>query len=219
MENTYPPKHKSSFFVSLEGIEGSGKSTQIQALKDFFEAQGLRTINVREPGGTKLGEKIRETILSQEEKISEISELFLFAASRAHLLNTIILPELAKPNTVIIADRYIDSSIAYQGIARGLGVETVIKLHEFAPLNFLPDLTFYLEIDLATSFARQASRGNTQDYFEKENTEFYQKLISGYEKARELFPQRITTIDASQTPEAITKEIHRIAAQKLGLKF
>lgn len=218
MENTYSKKHSSSFFISLEGIEGSGKSTQIQSLKDFFDSKNMRTIHVREPGGTKLGEKIRETILTQDEKISEISELFLFAASRAHLLNTIILPELEKPNTVVIADRYIDSSIAYQGFARGLGAETVIKVHEFSPLNFLPDLTLYLEIDLETSFKRQEARGNTRDYFEKENASFHQKLIQGYEKARELFPKRIVTIDASQTPDAVKEEIQKVITHKLGMK-
>lgn len=219
MENTYAKKHNSSFFISLEGIEGSGKSTQIQSLKSLFEASKYRTVLVREPGGTKLGEKIRETILGLDEKVCEISELLLFAASRANLLEKVILPELAKPNTVVIADRYIDSSIAYQGMARGLGAETVIKVHEFGPLKTMPDLTLYLEIDLETSYQRQDARGQTKDYFEKENAPFYEKLISGYEKARELFPKRIVTIDASRSPEEIKEEIRQNLNQKLGTSF
>lgn len=213
----YPNKHKTSLFLSLEGIEGSGKSTQIKFIQDFLEKNHMRVINLREPGGTELGEKIRDIILTSTSKITEISELYLFAASRAHLLNTIILPELQKEKTVVIADRYFDSSLAYQGMARALGVDTVIKAHEVYPLNIMPDITFYLAIDLETSFQRQDKRGQLKDYFEKENHAFYQKLIKGYEKANDLFKDRIVKIDATQSSEKVSHQIEYFLKKKLEI--
>lgn len=214
----HPNKHVTSLFLSLEGIEGSGKSTQIKEIKSYFEKLNYRVICLREPGGTELGEKIRELILTSTTKITETSELLLFAASRAHLLNTVIIPELSKEKTVVILDRYFDSTIAYQGMARGLGVEAVINTHKLSPLDFMPDLTFYLEIDLKTSFARQDKRGQEKDYFEKETENFYKKLIEGYEKAASLFPQRIQKIDATKSASIVTKEIETILNKKLGTK-
>ena len=202
-----PPSSPSSYFLSFEGIEGSGKSTQLKTLKIYLEGLGLRVIVLREPGGTTFGEKLREAILASKEALHPAAEAYLFASSRAQLLNQVILKELSKEKTIVICDRYIDSSIAYQGHARGLGAGTILKIHELPPLNFLPHQTYYLDIDLEISFERQQIRGGQKDYFESENKDFYQKLIEGFEEASLLFPSRIKKIDGRREEERVFADI------------
>jgi dTMP kinase len=209
------PETPGSFFISLEGIEGSGKSTQIQNLETFALESGLRVLTLREPGGTMFGEKLREAILTSQTPLSPLAECHLFLASRAQLLTEKILPFLLVPGSLVILDRYIDSTLAYQARARNLGLETVLTLHQHNPLNLLPHRTYYLDIDLETSQARQAHRGQVKDYFEKEKTEFYQKLWLGYREMAQLFPERIKTINGFQTPGEVTLEI----AQDFKEKF
>ena len=196
---TKAPKAKGSFFLSIEGIEGSGKSSQMEAIKSYLESIGKKVILTREPGGTIFGELLRESILTSSVEISPVAEAHLFAAARAQHLFEKILPALLTPNTIVMADRFIDSSLAYQGSARKLGLETVLKLHENGPLNILPDVTFYFAIDYETSLERQNLRGSQKDYFEKNNKQFYLDLIEGYEKAFNLFSDRIKKIDATQS--------------------
>lgn len=193
----------SSLFLSLEGIEGSGKSTQIKHLSDFLTNRGYRVLCLREPGGTLFGEGLRAAILESKEPLHPLAEAYLFASSRSQLLKEKILPFLAQEKSVVILDRYIDSSIAYQGFARGLGLETIVNIHSPAPLNIMPNRTFYLDIDLQTSMERQDQRGNPKDYFEKENHEFYQKLIAGYKECAKVFSKRIMTIDATQNIDQV----------------
>lgn len=200
-------KHPSSLFMSFEGIEGSGKTTQIQNLKTNLEAKGFTVTCLREPGGTKFGEGLRELILGSEEKIAPLSEALLFASSRAQLLTNIILPKLKETKNVVILDRYIDSSFAYQGKARGLGIDTIKDIHSHYPLSVMPDITFYLKIDLETSLKRQDSRGNAKDYFEKEKNEFYKQLISGFDECHKLFQDRIKVIDAEKPIDEVSQEI------------
>ncbi len=213
----HPPSSPSSYFLSFEGIEGSGKSTQLKSLKLYLEGLGFRVIVLREPGGTTFGEKLREAILASEQALHPIAEAYLFASSRAQLLNQVILKELSKEKTVVICDRYIDSSIAYQGHARGLGAETILKIHELPPLNFLPHQTYYLDIDLKTSFERQKLRGGKKDYFESENKEFYQKLIEGFKEASRLFSNRIKTIDGSLKEQSVSAEIQNYVNKLLDI--
>jgi dTMP kinase len=208
---------KESFFLSFEGIEGSGKSTQIQKLSAYFESLGFNVLVLREPGGSVFGEKLREALLTSNVPLHPMAEAFCFAASRSQLLTEKVLPHLNQKKSIVILDRYMDSSIAYQGFARGLGLETIAKLHEYPPLNHRPDLTLYLRIDLKTSEERQRLRGNEKDYFEKENQQFYQKLIDGYDACAAHFPERIQTIDASTNQEAVFQEIKKICQIKLGL--
>lgn len=196
-----------SFLISFEGIEGSGKSTQIKKLTEYFIAQGKEVTYYREPGGTDFGEKLRSAILNSSTQINPLAEANLFAASRAQLLFEKVIPLLNKDQQIVILDRFIDSSIAYQGMARGLGIETILDLHKRAPLNLTPHCTFYLKIDLKTSFERQNIRGNEKDYFEKENKDFYQKLIDGYNQASLIFPERICVIDGNQNEEKVHNEI------------
>ena len=198
------PETPGSLFISLEGIEGSGKTTQIKAIETFFQEKGLRVLTLREPGGTTFGEKLREAILGSETPLHPLAECHLFLASRAQLLKEKILPFLLQPGSVVILDRYIDSTLAYQGKARRLGYETVLTLHQHDPLNLLPHRTYFLDISLETSMERQAKRGNAKDYFESQKHEFYQNLMDGYRELATIFPERILKIDASVSPDKVT---------------
>lgn len=201
------PVTPGSFFLSLEGIEGSGKSTQIKKIEAFVKEKGYRVITLREPGGTTFGEKLRQAILNSETPLHPLAECHLFLASRAQLLKEQILPYLLSPRSVVILDRYIDSTLAYQGKARKLGYETILTLHQFDPLNLLPHRTYFLDIDLKTSFERQVHRGQTKDYFESEKVEFYENLVQGYRELSELFKERIMKIDATKSMDEVTSLI------------
>lgn len=198
------PETPGSFFLSLEGIEGSGKTTQTKTIEKYLDTTGYRVLSLREPGGTTFGEKLREAILQSGTPLHPLAECHLFLASRAQLLKEKILPFLLVPKSVVILDRYIDSTLAYQGRARKLGFETILNLHKNEPLCLVPHRTFYLDIDLETSMKRQDVRGNKKDYFEAENQEFYTNLLEGYREVAELFPKRILKIDARTTPEKIS---------------
>lgn len=201
------PVTPESFFLSLEGIEGSGKSTQIKHIEKILTDKGYRVLTLREPGGTEFGEKLREAILKSSTPLHPLAECHLFLASRAQLLKEKILPFLLIPKSVVILDRYIDSTMAYQGKARRLGIETILELHRHDPLNLLPHRTYFLDINLETSLARQQVRGNEKDYFESEKTEFYLNLIDGYKEMAQIFKERILAIDATKSPEQISQLI------------
>jgi len=208
---------KSSFLISFEGIEGSGKSTQIQLITEYFKNKNKNITYFREPGGTNFGEKLRLAILESKTPIDPLAESYLFASSRAQLLTEKVIPLLEQENQIVILDRYIDSSIAYQGIARGLGAETILDIHKRWPLNLEAHCTIYLKIDLETSLKRQSARGNEKDYFEKENKEFYQNLIDGYNQASEIFPNRIMTIDGKQDEKSVHNAIIKAITEKTGV--
>lgn len=191
-------------FVSFEGIEGSGKGTQVEMLADHLRSLHKKVTVVREPGATEFGEKLREAILGRKNPLSALAEAHLFASSRAQLLEEVVLPKL-KDGEYVICDRYIDSSLAYQGRARDLGSHTVLSIHSHYPLNLLPNITFYLDISIETSFQRQKSRNQTPDYFERERKPFYQKLIEGYQDCLNLFPERFIKCDGERGVE----EVHR----------
>jgi len=201
------PAFPGSFFLSFEGIEGAGKSTQIIRLKKHLEDKNFRVLVLREPGGTPFGEKMRQAILETKTEITPLAEAHLFASSRAQLLSEVVLKELAVPNTVIICDRYIDSSLVYQGHSRGLGVAEVLNIHNAFPLNLVPHLTFYLRIDVETSEKRQKMRNAPKDYFEAKGVEFYKKLVVGYDLMAELFPNRILKLNAEVTLDEMTMTI------------
>lgn len=201
------PETPGSFFLSLEGIEGSGKSTQIKEIENYVVKKGLRVVTLREPGGTNFGEKLREAILNSSVPLHPLAECHLFLASRAQLLKEKILPFLLEPGSVVILDRYIDSTLAYQGKARKLGYETILTLHQHDPLNLLPHRTYFLDIGLETSMERQRARGNAKDYFESQKAEFYQNLLDGYRELSTIFPERILKINAERSVEEVTKQI------------
>lgn len=201
------PETPGSFFLSLEGVEGSGKSTQIEAVSDFLKQHNFRVLNLREPGGTAFGEKLREAVLLSKYSLHPLAECHLFCSSRAQLLNEKILPFLLVPGSVVILDRYIDSTLAYQGKGRSLGYQTVLELHQHEPLNLLPHRTYFLDISYETSLSRQEKRGNEKDYFESEKKDFHQKLIESYRELAGIFPDRILKIDASPAEADVTKQV------------
>lgn len=210
LENFRIPAFPGSYFISFEGIEGAGKSTQIARLKDHLEKQGYNVIILREPGGTPFGERLRKAILESNHPIHPLAEAHLFASARAQLLDQVALKELEVPGTIVIADRYLDSSLAYQGHARELGMNCILKLHQQFPLNLVPHLTFYLRIEGHTSADRQKMRNAPKDYFESKGEDFYQKLVEGYDIAQSLFAKRIKRIDANRDVEQISQEIFHI---------
>ncbi|CAM9906623.1 unnamed protein product [Chrysoparadoxa australica] len=206
-KNFRSPAFPGSYVLSLEGIEGAGKSTQIVKIQEYLESLDFRVLVLREPGGTSFGERLRQAILNSTAPIHPVAELHLFASSRAQLLHEVTLKELAVPNTIIIYDRYLDSTLAYQGKARNLGFEAILKSHASFPLTLVPHLTFYLEIAAELSQDRQKMRNAPKDYFEKQGPDFYDNLVKGYDEACELFPERIVRINGNQNPESVFQDI------------
>jgi dTMP kinase len=194
-------------FISFEGIEGCGKSTQIERLKKYLSEKLIICQSWREPGGTIFGEQLRQAILTSQTTINPLAEAMLFASARAQLLSEAILPFIKQKNHWALVDRYFDSSLAYQGVARKLGVDLIEKLHSDYPLNIMPDITFYLKISLECSMQRQAKRAQAKDYFEQEKNEFYRDLIEGYDQAAKRYPNRIIVIDAQKEVDDVFGQI------------
>src|ERR1700758_1327481 len=188
-------------FVSFEGADGSGKSTQAELLRAGLAAVGRDVVLTREPGGTELGEAVRELVLNGP-VMGAWAEATLFAASRAEHVEEVIRPALER-GADVVCDRYVDSSLAYQGIARGLGVEAVLQLNLAVTGGLLPDTTFLLLLDPCVATGRQVD----PDRLEREGTELQAKVDAAYRELAERFPDRIVTIDATREPEEIAKEV------------
>jgi dTMP kinase len=189
-------------FVTFEGTDGSGKSTQAELLRAALEAEGREVVVTREPGGTELGERIRTLVLDGPE-MGPWAEAALFAASRAHHVEHVIRPALER-SADVVCDRYLDSSLAYQGIARGLGVDAVLQLNLAVTGGLLPDVTFLLLVDPGVATGRHVD----PDRLEREGTELQAKVDLAYRELARRFPERIVTIDATGSPEAIAREVH-----------
>jgi len=188
-------------FVSFEGADGSGKSTQALLLRDALAAEGYDVVLTREPGGTELGERARELVLNGP-PMGAWAEAALYAASRAEHVEAVIRPALDRGATVV-CDRYIDSSLAYQGIARGLGVDAVLQLNLEVTGGLLPDVTFLLLIDPDVA----AGRYDNSDRLEQEGTALQAKVDAAYRELAERFPERIVTVNADRPADAIGIEI------------
>jgi dTMP kinase len=189
-------------FVTFEGLDGSGKSTQVELLRAHLDESGREVVATREPGGTRLGEEIRELLLGGTE-ISPWAEAALFAAARAELVAEVIRPALER-GADVVCDRYLDSSLAYQGIARGLGVDRVLALNMDAIRGLLPDVTFLLLIDPEESALRS---GEASDRIEREGGEFLREVDKAYRELGSIFASRIVTLDGSRPADEIAKEV------------
>ncbi len=195
-------------FVTFEGLDGSGKSTQVERLAQALSGRGDEVVATREPGGTDVGEGIRELVLHGPE-MTPWTEAALYAAARAELVEEVIRPALERGASVV-CDRYIDSSIAYQGIARGLGVGRVLELNLAAVRGLLPDRTFLLQLDPEAAEKRQ--RGEP-DRIERERLDFRARVDEAYRGLAAIFPRRIVALDGSQAPDEIAREVR----EHLGL--
>ena len=194
------------YFITFEGGDGSGKSTQIGILKDSLTNAGYDVILTREPGGTEISEKIRELILDPaNSEMDDMTEAFLYAAARSQIVRQLIKPALEE-GKVVICDRFVDSSIAYQGFGRGLG-DAVGVINTYAVDGCMPDLTILLRLDPEKGSTRIA--GREHDRIEQASDEFHRKVYEGYLKLEELYPDRILGVDASRTITEIADEISR----------
>ena len=202
-------------FITLEGPEGSGKSTQAKMMIRRLAEHGIEAMYTREPGGTALGEEIRNILQHDQagEAPCERAELLLFEASRNQLVEKVIRPALEK-GTWVICDRFMDSTTAYQGYGRGLPVDEVKAIHHFTVNGVTPDLTLLLDLEVETGFERIAQRflelGESADRFEQEERSFHERVRQGYLKLAEEESERFKTVDASQEPEAVSVDIWAI---------
>jgi dTMP kinase len=189
-------------FVTFEGIDGSGKTTQVELLRPELERRGHEVVATREPGGTALGEGIRELVLHGVDMVAW-AEASLYAAARAQLVDEVIVPALDR-GAVVLCDRYVDSSLAYQGTGRGLGLDRVLELNMNAVAGLLPDTTFLLAIDPEAAAGRSSAQ---LDRIEREGMEFMRRVDVAYRELATRFPQRIVVLDGTSTPAALAQEI------------
>ncbi len=195
-------------FISIEGPDGSGKSTQIENIRKFFADKNIEIVFTREPGGTPIGERIREIILDNSFKeMDYMTEAMLYAASRAQHVAQIIRPAL-EAGKVVVCDRFVDSSIAYQGYGRHLG-EAVEVINSYAVKECMPDVTFLLKVDPNVGKTRIKANRETEDRLEHEKMAFHREVFEGYLELEKQYPGRIVGIDASMGIEEIRDEIYR----------
>jgi dTMP kinase len=194
-------------FISFEGLDGCGKTTQAAMLAAALELEGRTVVRVREPGGTPIGERIRELLLDGDSVIGGAAEALLYAAARAQLVDQVILPALAR-GEVVVADRFIDSSLAYQGVARGLGLEQVLQANELATGGLMPDITLLLELPAELAAER---RGDSPDRIESEGAGFLAAVAAGFAAAAARFTERIHVVDASGPPRAVLARVREAA--------
>src|SRR3954452_2402223 len=202
-------------FITFEGTEGCGKSTQVKRLASHFEQSGIPFLVTREPGGTPIGETIRDLLqfASHASGMTAMTELLLFEASRSQLVSEVILPTLAR-GVCVISDRFFDSTTVYQGVARKLDALTVAQLNLIAVGDCMPDLTFVLDVDEATAHLRMQSP-RKPDRMEQEPAEFYERVRRAYRELAKRETKRIVLIDGSNDPE----QIESIIWQTISARF
>jgi dTMP kinase len=204
--------------ISFEGSEGSGKSTQITRLAAHLQKMGREVVSVREPGGTEIGEQIRNIIVhnSRGDEMCPETELLLFAAARAQLVREIIAPALVA-GKIVLSDRFLDSSTVYQGIGRNLAPDPVQQINRFAVGNVMPDLTLVIDVPTEVSLARIRQRASDiPDRMERENIDFYHKVREGYLLLAKGMPERLVVVDGDATEDAIEKKIWAVVKPRLA---
>ncbi|MCG8540523.1 MAG: dTMP kinase [Clostridia bacterium] len=203
-------------FITFEGPDGSGKTTQIKLLEQYFKEKGYDILITREPGGTKISEQIRSVILDKNNiEMDSITEALLYAASRAQHVAEFIRPALLK-GKAIICDRFVDSSIVYQGIGRSLGIDFVKKINDMAIGGTEPNITFLLKVSPEIGLARKFS-SHECNRLDMENLEFHDEVYEGYLKLEKLYPERVIGIDARKSIEEVHREIINIINNRLEL--
>ena len=180
-------------FITLEGCEGVGKSTQLRLLAEYLNREGVDTVFTREPGGTPLAERIRGILLDEALVVSSYAEAELFATARRDHIDNLILPSI-EAGKLVVCDRYIDSSLAYQGVARGLGIERVYEINAYARDNCMPELTIFIDMDPAYSWRRQKGKEVMHDRMERESAAFHAACYRGYKEIAAREPERFALI-------------------------
>lgn len=197
---------KKGLFITLEGADGCGKTTQLNLLKEYLTSRGYEIVVTREPGGKGLGEKLREILLNYDGEVSDRCEAFLYLADRAQNIDTIIKPAI-NSGRIVLCDRHTDSSVAYQGYGREQNIDNINMLNELAVNGVHPDLTIVFDIDTETSMARV---GAEKDRLESAGIEFHKRVRNGYLEIAKKNPQRIKVVDASQTIEDVQRDVIKI---------
>lgn len=204
-------------FITLEGGDGAGKTTQAELLSAWLGAHGRTVVRTREPGGTDLGVQIRQMVLHERGHVAPRAEALLYAADRAQHVETVVRPAIAR-GEVVLQDRYIDSSVAYQGVARGLGAEQVRSVSEWAADGLAPDLTILLDLDVTVGRARvAAARGDTFDRLESEAAAFHEFVRQAFLEMAEAEPARFLVVDASNPTDAVQDAVRRAVAPLVGI--
>ena len=202
-------------FITFEGIDGSGKSTQLEILANGLRSRGTDVLTTREPGGTSLGRKLREVFLESEESVTPLAELLLFAADRAQHVEYLIKPALEAGRTVI-SDRYADATAAYQGAGRGFPVTTIHKVIELATGGLRPDLTLFFDLPIETALARTRGRGEKGNRMDQESAEFYTRVREEYLAIAESEPERFKVVNADGGVEEVSARVAEIVATQFG---
>jgi thymidylate kinase len=193
-----------SYFITFEGPEGSGKTTVIEHIRVLL-SDSHEVVKTREPGGIPISEKIREILLTKEHDMDGRTEALLFAASRRQHLVERVIPEL-EAGKIVLCDRFIDSSLAYQGIARGIGFDDIMAINKFAIDTYMPDLTVYLKLDPEMGLERIQDNNRENNRLDEETIDFHKKVVSGYNELSVLYPNRIKVVDASQSVDRVVSD-------------
>ena len=203
------------YFITFEGGEGTGKTTIINYISKYLENKGYDVVTTREPGGIDIAEQIRNIILDiKNTKMDYRTEALLYAASRTQHLAEKIIPAL-KENKIVLCDRYLDSSLVYQGIARGLGIENVLKVNMFAT-EYMPNITFFIDVKPEICFKRLKDNNREMDRLDLEKMDFHNMVYEGYKQIAKMYPERIVSIDGDRTIEEIIKDIKEKVDKLLG---
>lgn len=198
-------------FITFEGADGCGKTTQINLLEEYLKNKSYNTITTLEPGGCDIGKQLRQILLHHDGYVSPRAEMFMYLADRAQHVDAVIKKNVAE-NKIVLCDRYIDSSIAYQGYARGGNIEQIDNLNNLATGSYKPDLTFVFDVE---SEVAQKRIGKTKDRLEKEGLEFHKKVRFGYLELAKKYPDRIKVIDSNKSIEEVFEQVKKVIDQIL----
>lgn len=199
---------KKGLFITLEGADGSGKTTQLNKIVEYFEAQKIPYIITREPGSTELGKKVREILLNHDGVVDSTCEMFLYLADRAQHITTVVNPSLAE-GKIVLCDRHTDSTVAYQGYARGLDIERINYLNNIATQGRKPDLTLLFDVETSVAMTRVGNRAE-KDRLESEGAAFHSKVREGYLKIAEQEPERVKVINSNLSVEDVWAQVFEI---------